>query len=190
VKVLYLIVLLYLTLDASHVLSSVLSSLIRLSLAIVIHNAGIPRSTSPNRAGVNPVILISQLCQAILPSEGNSWEVAGAAAQRAHNVAERLRSIRNAGEADEYADLLEALQGNIVSDHTPNAGQVHSQPVTEPTAPPIANFPDLFPDPSFSWSNLDIWLSNLDGNAYQTFDNQIFGNQTFDNDEVFQTDYT
>lgn len=166
--------------DASHVLSSVLSSLIRLSLAIVIHNAGLPKTAIQSYAGIGPVSLISQLCRAILPDETHSWEVAKAAAQRAHNVALRLRSIRSSGESDEYADLLEALQGREVVEQPPASETMDFAALIDSMAPPTESL-GLFSDPSFSWSNLDIWLSNLDGNNLQTYDDPT-GFQ-------FQTDY-
>lgn len=128
-------------------------------------------------------MLISELCRAVLPSGEHSWAVASAAAQRAHNVAERLRSVRGTGDSDEYADLLQALQGKLLAERTDPLETVDFDALFRSLAPPPpSEHVGIFPDPSFSWSNLDIWLSNLDGNGLPTF-------ETFENDGALQTDY-
>lgn len=160
-----------------------LSSLIRLALAIVIHNAGLPKSVTQGYGSLSPVLLISQLCRAILPTETQTWEVSRAAAQRAHNVAARLRSLRVAGESDEYGDLLQALEGKLLVETAAPAETLDFDALFQTLVPAPSAPLSGFPDPSFSWSNLDIWLSNLDSNGFQN-------SEGFDNSNSFQTDYT
>ena len=110
------------------------------------------------------------------------------ALQRAQNVAAKLQAISSTSEDDEYRDLLSALEGNghlsqpdipvsngllgphahtalshIVND-TDTVFQNGSQ-----TLAPAETASELFWDPNLAFSNLDAWLSALDGDNNGSF---------------------
>ena len=188
--------------DASHVLSSVLSSLIRLCLASI--GSGVGRLNQPalsvqGNVSLHPINLTARLCRAITPAAGQQGlDIAESALRRAANVAARLRSVSAASDMDEYGELVDALECRDVplqgiSDGSSSASIANGQdpssanllhllnpqsaneqnpiqfpplaPLLAPTTMTEETGAELFWDPSFSWPNLDVWLSALDGST-------------------------
>lgn len=141
-------------------------------------------------APIHPISLTARLCKAIRPAiPGSSFEVGKLALQRAQNVAARLQAISVNSEEDEYRDLLNALEGHKDSPepdigvpqllqqaagHQPEqifgftAGSTAGGPVQdleEPIAIPAQAENELFWDPNLAFTNLDAWLSALDGDV-------------------------
>lgn len=111
------------------------------------------------------------------------------ALQRAQNVAARLQAISVNSEEDEYRDLLNALEGHKDSPeadigvpqllqqeagHQPeqsfgitagSAAGATVQDLAGQIAVPTQAENELFWDPNLAFTNLDAWLSALDGDV-------------------------
>jgi hypothetical protein len=101
--------------DSNHVLSSIVSSLVRISLAgIFIQTSALDgppmcatQSSSSALPASSPVSLLRRLCTAIHNAHSlYSWGVADWALRRASDVAARLRQAS----ATEYAQVIRALE--------------------------------------------------------------------------------
>lgn len=113
--------------DTSHILSSVLSSLVRLSLAslssrhspsasVTSHASSFDRPATPTSS---PVLLLGRLCSVLHAARDSyGWTRADAALSRAASVAERLTSAMHADAAsDDYSEVIAALQStNLAED--------------------------------------------------------------------------
>ncbi|BGO94136.1 hypothetical protein NBRC10512_006958 [Rhodotorula toruloides] len=111
----------------SHILSSVLSSLVRLSLAslssrhspsasVTSHASSFDRPATPTSS---PVLLLGRLCSVLHAARDSyGWTRADAALSRAASVAERLTSAMHADAAsDDYSEVIAALQStNLAED--------------------------------------------------------------------------
>ncbi|THH05566.1 hypothetical protein EW146_g9872, partial [Bondarzewia mesenterica] len=91
--------------DVGHILSSITSSLIRLSLATTSsspsHPSSLAAATLQANLRTNPIILLSRLIFALrTANQKNHWDLAEAALNRAESVATVLRS------ADEFANVV------------------------------------------------------------------------------------
>ncbi|BGP13116.1 hypothetical protein JCM10213v2_001035 [Rhodosporidiobolus nylandii] len=103
---------------SSHILSSVLSSLIRLSLAAVASKHNTPPSTadpsrsSPHPASSSAVHLLADLCLSLDAAyRSYGWSVAEAALNRATSVADRLAAATQAdGGGEDYGEVIAALR--------------------------------------------------------------------------------
>ncbi|GAA5849664.1 hypothetical protein JCM9279_001972 [Rhodotorula babjevae] len=106
----------------SHILSSVLSSLIRLSLAAISSRSSPPstvdsdarprRSSTPLPASPSTVHLLARLSYLAHRARSvHAWTLADAALARASSVADRLTSAMQADAAsDDYRDVIAALE--------------------------------------------------------------------------------
>ncbi|GAA6041682.1 hypothetical protein JCM8097_003082 [Rhodosporidiobolus ruineniae] len=105
---------------SSHILSSVLSSLIRLSLAAISAKHNSPPSTAGSSAQPasqpstpSPAVhLLAQLCISLDTAYStHGWSVAEAALGRAASVAERLEAVTQAdGGGEDYLEVILALR--------------------------------------------------------------------------------
>ncbi|GAA6005375.1 hypothetical protein JCM10207_002958 [Rhodosporidiobolus poonsookiae] len=120
---------------SSHVLSSVLSSLIRLSLAALSakHNTPPPTAHGPHQsttASPSPAVhLLAQLCILLETAYQRSlWSIAEAALNRADNVAERLAAVASTEEgAEDYAEVVAALRRQPLPTPPPAAEAVEAE---------------------------------------------------------------
>lgn len=122
------------TADVSHILSSVLSSLIRLSLAAISSKYSTPSSTAhsgapshhltpPPTVSSAAVHLLARLAFAVHRARSEyDWSLADAALDRAASVAERLTAAMQADAAcDDYSEVVAALQGQVTPEPTSSA---------------------------------------------------------------------
>ncbi|KAK4704379.1 hypothetical protein P7C70_g1837, partial [Phenoliferia sp. Uapishka_3] len=157
---------------SAHVMSSLLSSLIRLSLASVSFRSGTPPpSQFSNLRGhlpTTPVRLLGRLCRALYSARNlHQWTVADWALQRAAKVAAQLKQATVGGaRSDEYTEVIRALERSPeveVEVLAPSSIGVEGageqwETVTRMetlTAPAVAL--------GFETTDLDAWLNVLDG---------------------------
>ncbi|KAI5474756.1 transcriptional activator protein DAL81 [Pseudohyphozyma bogoriensis] len=119
-----------------HVLSSVVSSLVRLSLASISSGSAnsTPAITISANHGQHPTSLLSRICLVLGNAKAqHGWDVAEWALARAKNVAEKLKTISDtmmaAGEpADEYLGIVNALEKSVAASPSSQA-----LPITTPS---------------------------------------------------------
>lgn len=181
----------------SHILSSLTSSLIRLSLATTNSSSGVlspplssvgdpnqPRSQSPQSSHLlqantrtNPLILLSRLLSALHKAKVEfHWEMVDAALARAESVAACLRTT------DEFSNVVAALEGRFEPRPPP-------PPQLPPQHPQITQAQQTYVPTPAAW-NIDLnafgmdWMDglmngalpvNVDGNGYGAPDMQHYG---------------
>lgn len=110
--------------DSAHVMSSLLSSLIRLSLATTSFQSDPPpfSSSQPDPSPITPVSLLARLRHALHSAHAlRAWEVPVWALQRAEKVALQLRQVGGGEDGGEYAAVVHALEGTAAAQVQPVA---------------------------------------------------------------------
>ncbi|KAM0752051.1 hypothetical protein T439DRAFT_324147 [Meredithblackwellia eburnea MCA 4105] len=112
-----------------HVLSSAVSSLIRLSLASISSgpHSNTPAITIHSGSALQPVRLLQRLCLVLAQArEHHKWDVSYWALSRAANVAARLRTVASMSNdaADNYQTIVNALEGRSTREPTPVVASV------------------------------------------------------------------
>jgi len=165
---------------SAHVMSSLVSSLIRLSLASVTFSSHTPRPSSGHGRAATPARLLARLHRALWSARHHAqWAVADWALQRAQKVAAQLRQVSagaSAEEASSYDEVIKALEATGVAGAdamtspamvglqqqgaTPGAtgqGQGQGQVRVEVEGTGTLGSPQM--------GDLDAWLNVLDGTA-------------------------
>ncbi|KAL8290228.1 hypothetical protein RQP46_003167 [Phenoliferia psychrophenolica] len=161
-----------------HVLSSTVSSLIRLALASISSGPtdSTPAITVHAGATHQPVHLLSRLCIVLSSAQSlHRWDVCEWALMRAKNVANRLRGVAGQSNdaADDYRAIVTALEGQYVEVplHPPLSGNLTgsaelggADSVLQGAAFANVNGPEIMWNvDSHGLPDLDEWLNALDG---------------------------